>query len=133
MPTTPGARLRWIHAGRADLTHQVAVQDVLFFRADEKYTCVQTATAEHLVRTPIFELSQQLDPALLVQVHRSTIVSLDHLDGSRRDDSSRLFLRLKDHAHELPVSRAYVHLFSATQGHGVGTAIFLTTASKPRL
>jgi DNA-binding LytR/AlgR family response regulator len=71
------------------------VDDVLFFRADDKYTCVQTAEREHLIRTPIAELAQQLDPAQFVQVHRSTIVNLRHLAGTRRDEASRLFLRVR--------------------------------------
>ena len=111
-PTTP-ERLRWVRASNGDLTHQVAVEDVLFFRADDKYTCVQTAHAEHLIRTPIAELAAQLDAAQFVQAHRSTIVNLAHLVGTRRDESSRLFLRMKGHDTELPVSRAYVHLFKA--------------------
>ena len=106
-------RLRWVRASSGELTHQVAVDDVLFFRADDKYTCVQTAEAEHLIRTPIAELAAQLDAAQFVQVHRSTIVNLAHLAGTRRDEASRLFLRVKGFDTELPVSRAYVHLFKA--------------------
>ena len=106
-------RLRWVRASSGDMTHQVALEEVLFFRADDKYTCVQTATAEHLIRTPIAELAAQLDPQQFVQVHRSTLVNLAHLAGTRRDEASRLFLRIKGHAGELPVSRAYVHLFKA--------------------
>ncbi len=110
----PAQRLRWVRASSGELTHQVAVEDVLFFRADDKYTCVQTtAGAEHLIRTPISELAAALDPEQFAQVHRSTIVNLAHLTGTRRDEASRLFLRLRGHAHELPVSRAYVHLFKA--------------------
>jgi DNA-binding LytR/AlgR family response regulator len=116
--TSPAAsaaapRLRWVRASAGDLTHQVAVEDVLFFRADDKYTCVHTAGAEHLIRTPIAELASQLDPGQFVQVHRSTIVNLAFLAGTRRDEASRLFLRIKGHGPELPVSRAYVHLFKA--------------------
>jgi DNA-binding LytR/AlgR family response regulator len=74
---------------------------------------VHTATAEHLIRTPIAELAAALDPDQFVQVHRSTIVNLAFLAGTRRDETSRLFLRLRGHAQELPVSRAYVHLFKA--------------------
>ena len=109
----PPSRLRWVRASAGDITHQVAVEDVLFFRADDKYTCVHTAGAEHLIRTPIAELAQQLDAGQFVQVHRSTIVNMAFLAGTRRDETSRLFLRIKAHAHELPVSRAYVHLFKA--------------------
>lgn len=107
----PAERLRWVRASSGELMHQVPVDEVLFFRADDKYTCVQTANAEHLIRTPIQELAAQLDPTRFVQVHRSTIVNLDHVAGTRRDESSRLFVRLRGHAQELPVSRAYVHRF----------------------
>lgn len=108
----PG-RLRWVRACSGDVVHQVPVADVLFFRADDKYTCVQTAGTEHLIRTPIAELAAQLDPVHFVQMHRSTIVNMAHLAGTRRDESSRLFLRVRGCAAELPVSRAYVHLFKA--------------------
>jgi DNA-binding LytR/AlgR family response regulator len=103
--------LRYVRASNGELTHHVAVADVLFFHADDKYTCVRTANAEHLIRTPIAELAAQLDPKRFVQIHRSTIVNLDHLAGTRRDEASRLFVRLRGHAQELPVSRAYVHRF----------------------
>jgi len=109
----PAPRLRYIRAAQGELMHQVPVGDVLFFHADDKYTIVQTATAEHLIRTPIVELASQLDPDRFWQVHRSTIINLDHLAGTRRDEQSRLFVRVKGMPRELPVSRAYVHLFKA--------------------
>ncbi len=115
--TTP---LRWVRASVGDLVHQIAVQDVLFFHADDKYTCVQTGSAEYLIRTPINELATQLDPQQFVQVHRSTLINLQHVLGTRRDAASRLFVRVglagpatAAAAKELPVSRAYVHLFKA--------------------
>ncbi len=107
------ARLRYIRAAQGELMHQVPVDEVLFFHADDKYTVVQTATAEHLIRMPIFELAGQLDPDRFWQVHRSTIINLDHLAGTRRDEQSRLFVRIRGRDNELPVSRAYVHLFKA--------------------
>ncbi len=110
-PAPTAQPLRWIRASQGELTHQVAVDQVLFFHADDKYTCVRTAQAEYLIRTPITELAAQLDPQQFQQVHRSTIVNLAHLAGTRRDDASRLFVRIAGWADELPVSRAYVHLF----------------------
>ena len=106
-------RLRYVRASQGDLTQQIAVADVLFFRADDKYTCVQTAAGEHLIRTPIAELAAQLDPDMFWQVHRATLVNLRFVAGTRRDDLSRVFVRIHGHAVELPVSRAYVHLFKA--------------------
>jgi DNA-binding LytR/AlgR family response regulator len=111
-PASP-ARLRYIRAGQGDHVHQIPVSDVLFFHADDKYTVVQTASGEHLIRSTIVELAEQLDPGQFCQVHRATLVNLDHLAGTRRDEASRLFLRIKGHTGELRVSRAYVHLFKA--------------------
>lgn len=107
------ARLRYVRAAQGELMHQIPVDEVLFFHADDKYTIVQTATAEHLIRTPIVELAAQLDPERFWQVHRSTVINLDHLAGTRRDEQSRLFVRVKGWPRELSVSRAYVHLFKA--------------------
>jgi len=107
------APLRHIRASHGDLVHQIDVADVLYFLADDKYTCVRTAAGEHLIRTTISELAAQLDPDRFQQIHRSTIVNLDQLAGTRRDELSRLFVRVRGRGEELPVSRAYVHLFKA--------------------
>lgn len=113
LPSCHVPRLRFVRAAQGELMQQIAVDDVLFFHADDKYTVVQTVGGEHLIRTPIVELAAQLDPDQFWQVHRSTLVNLKYLVGTRRDDASRLFVRIKGHGPELPVSRAYVHLFKA--------------------
>ena len=112
-PLAAAPPLRYVRASQGELTHQIDVADVLFFRADDKYTCVRTASGEHLIRTPIAELAAQLDAQQFWQVHRSTLVNLRFVAGTRRDELSRLFVRLRGFDGELPVSRAYVHLFKA--------------------
>lgn len=72
---TGAPRLRYIRAAQGELMHQIPVDEVLFFHADDKYTVVQTATQEHLIRTPIVELVGQLDPERFWQVHRSTTIN----------------------------------------------------------
>lgn len=109
----PGPPLRYLRASQGEITHQIDVGEVIYFRADDKYTCVRTAHGEHLIRTPIAELAAQLDPTQFWQVHRSTLVNLRFVAGTRRDDLSRLFVRLRGVEGELPVSRAYVHRFKA--------------------
>lgn len=110
----PAAPLRWIRASQGELTHQIDVSQVLYFQSDEKYTVVHTAAGtEHLIRMPLQELIAQLDGERFWQVHRSTLINVDHLVSARRDEASRLWLRLKGAAQELPVSRAYAHRFKA--------------------
>jgi DNA-binding LytR/AlgR family response regulator len=113
-PARPAQPLRFIRASTGELTHQVDVQTVACFHADEKYTVVQLIDgSEHLIRTPIAELVAQLDPDQFWQVHRATIVNLAQVAGTRRDETSRLFVRFKGSSRELPVSRAYVARFKA--------------------
>jgi DNA-binding LytR/AlgR family response regulator len=104
--------LRWVRANVGELTHQIAVRDVLYFDAADKYTCVYTAEGERLIRVPIQELEAQLDPRDFARIHRSTIVNLHQVQATRRDDAGRLFVRIKNHARELPVSRAYHDVFA---------------------
>jgi DNA-binding LytR/AlgR family response regulator len=103
--------LKWIRASAGSTTHHVPVAEVLYFQSDEKYTIVKTATAEHVIRTTLTELAAQLDADEFWQIHRSTIVNLNFIASTRRDDNARLFVRIKGTDAELPVSRAYVHLF----------------------
>jgi DNA-binding LytR/AlgR family response regulator len=111
--------LRWVRASRGDLTHQIAVGDVAYFESDDKYTVVHTTVGgEHLIRTALSELAAELDPEIFWQIHRGTLVNMAHVAGTRRDEASRLFVRMKGigsgssaRTPELPVSRAYVHLF----------------------
>lgn len=109
----PRPRLRYILASQGDKTHHLDVATVRFFHADDKYTVVASVDGEFLIRTTITDLAAQLDPEQFWQVHRSTLINLAWLDGTRRNKASRLFVRMRGHAGELPVSRAFVHLFKA--------------------
>jgi DNA-binding LytR/AlgR family response regulator len=87
------------------------VDDVLYFQASDKYTCVMTRDGESLIRMSLSELAPQLDPGTFQQIHRSTVVNLNEVAAARRDLGGRVFVKLKDGRTELPVSRAYAHLF----------------------
>jgi DNA-binding LytR/AlgR family response regulator len=108
----PGAgRLRWVRASKGDFVHQIPVEDVLYFQAQDKYTCVVTREGESLIRLPLAELVAQLDTETFWQIHRSTVVNMNAVASTRRDMGGRLFVRLKEKSPELPVSRAFAHLF----------------------
>ena len=112
LPGGGGGFLRWVRALKGEEVHQIAVEDVLYFQAQDKYTCVTTREGESLIRSALSDLARQLDPAVFVQVHRSTLVNMNFVASSRRDLGGRVYVRLKDARRtELPVSRAYAHLF----------------------
>lgn len=106
-----GTRLRWIRALKGELVQQIAVDDVLYFQASDKYTCVITTDGESLIRLALAELTGQLDTEVFWQIHRGTLVNMNAVAATRRDLGGRLFVKLKDGKTELPVSRAYAHLF----------------------
>ena len=109
----PGAagRLRWIRALKGEVVQQIAVDDVLYFQASDKYTCVITREGESLIRMALAELAGQLDPEAFWQIHRATLVNMNEVAGTRRDLGGRVFVKLKDGKTELPVSRAYAQRF----------------------
>jgi len=84
---------------------------VLFFHADDKYTRVVTADGESLIRKPIKELTDELDPEQFWQVHRSTVVNARAIAGVTRDGDGRIRVKVKGAAESLEVSRSFAHLF----------------------
>lgn len=106
-----GAHLRWIKASVGSSVRLVPVEEVLFFQSDEKYTRVVTADAEALIRKPIRELLGELDPEKFWQIHRATIVNVDHIASVRRGLKDQAEIALRNHPETLVVSRAFTHLF----------------------
>jgi DNA-binding LytR/AlgR family response regulator len=109
--TAKPAPLRWIRAAVGDSVRLVPVAEVRYFQAADKYTAAMTGAGELLIRTPIRELVEQLDPEIFWQVHRGTIVNAGFIAGARHDGNGRVLLSLRDRPETLTVSRAYAHLF----------------------
>jgi DNA-binding LytR/AlgR family response regulator len=107
----PGSRLKWIQASVGTQIQMIAVDEVLFFVSDEKYTRVQTAQQEALIRKPIKELVAELDPAQFWQIHRSTLINARAIGGITRDERGRQLVSVKGRPEKLEVSRSYAHLF----------------------
>jgi DNA-binding LytR/AlgR family response regulator len=104
-------KLRWIQASVGASIQMIPVEDVLFFISDEKYTRVQTATLEALIRKPIKELVEELDADMFWQIHRSTLVNTRAIAGVSRDLRGRQLVAVRGHPEKLEVSRSYAGLF----------------------
>lgn len=103
--------LRWIRAAQGQETRLIAVDEVIYFQSNDKYTSVFVAEGEHLIRTPLRQLREQLDAQQFWQIHRGTVVAARHVAGTRTDFRGRLLVRLKSRPEELVVSRNYEDLF----------------------
>jgi len=110
-PAAAPSYLRWIQATVGTQIQMIAVEDVLFFISDEKYTRVQTAQLEALIRKPIKELVDELDPQLFWQIHRSTLVNAKAIAGVSRDFRGRQLVAVRGLDEKLEVSRSYSQLF----------------------
>jgi DNA-binding LytR/AlgR family response regulator len=110
-PAGSAPRLSVIRAAVGNQIRLIRIDDVLYFEATDKYVNVVTADSESLIRMSLRELLDQLDPARFWQIHRGTVVGIDHVSAAVRDDSGRLRLTLRGRSETLPVSRVFAHLF----------------------
>ena len=104
-------KMKWVQASVGSSIQMIPVEDVLFFISDEKYTRVQTATVEALIRKPIKELVEELDADLFWQIHRSTLVNTRAIAGVTRDLRGRQLVSVRGRPEKLEVSRTYAGLF----------------------
>ncbi len=110
-PSSKPSYLRWIQAQSGTSLRMVATSEVLFFQSDDKYTRVQTATAQHLIRKTLKELEEALNPDEFWRIHRSTLVRVDAIAEVRRDLRGRQMLTLHGYPEALEVSRNHSALF----------------------
>lgn len=111
LPAGPAEPLVWVTASAGKDTRLIMVDDVAYFQADHKYTVVMTADGESLLRKPIRELLEVLDPAIFKQIHRSTIVNLKAIASIARDDTGKGTVKLKSRPETLTVSQPFMALF----------------------
>lgn len=103
----PAQPLRWLQVGQGDQLRLVTVGDVLFFRAETKYTQVVTGGGSWWVRLSLKELLERLDGQQFWQVHRNAIVNLAHVDWVERSALGHMHIHLKSHPERLGVSQSF--------------------------
>jgi DNA-binding LytR/AlgR family response regulator len=103
--------IRWITASQGRELRLITTEEICYFRADNKCTLVVTSEKESVIYRSIRELTETLDPSTFWQIHRGTIVNLQHISGITRDYRGRLRVRLRQRAETLAVSAPYSHRF----------------------
>ena len=104
-------RLQYLRVPHGDGVRLIPVDDVIYFKAEDKYTTVITREGESLVRKPIKELAEDLDPEKFWQIHRGAIVNVRSIARVSRSLTGKGVIKLKDRSETLPVSSRYMHLF----------------------
>lgn len=109
----PAAPLLHVQASTGNTIHMVAVADIVYFEAADKYVRVLTASREYLIRTPLRELLPQLNAAHFMQIHRSIVVNRHFMESVSRDEAGKLHMALRDRPEKLTISRLYASEFKA--------------------
>ena len=103
--------VRWISASQGSDLRLITTDEICYLKSDNKYTVIFTADHEAVIRRPIREIIDELDPETFWQIHRGTLVNVNAIAGVSRDLTGRLRVRLKKRKETLPVSNPYVHRF----------------------
>ena len=109
---SPPDRLRLIKVKTGPELKFIPVSEVIYFKAEDKYTIVKTQDREFLIKTPIKTLGSQLDPERFWQVHRSAIVNIDKILKIKRSFTNQMQISFEGIADTLKVSRTFEHLFT---------------------
>ncbi len=108
-----GASLKWIRASLGSAMKLIAIDDVVYFQAEDKYTKVVTADGDALIKKPIKELFEELDPDAFWQIHRGTIVNVRAIERVERDFREQPLVFLKGRPERLTVSRTFASRFKS--------------------
>jgi len=103
--------LKWIKVRQGEEVRLIAIDDVCYFKAEDKYTRVRTLEKESLIKKSIRQLSEELNPEKFWRIHRGSIINVNRIAGVHRSFAGRLIINLKDLPETLTVSRSYAPLF----------------------
>jgi DNA-binding LytR/AlgR family response regulator len=98
--------LSWIQASVGSILRVITTDEVIYFQSEAKYTKVVTAQVEALIRIPVKDLVEQLDPQEFIQISRGAIVNRRRIDAVHRRDG-QMQVHLKGHPEVLAVSSGY--------------------------
>ncbi len=103
--------LRLIKVKNGSEIRFIPVTEVFFFKAEDKYTIVQTLQKDFLINTPIKDLEKQLDPKQFWRVHRNSIVNIEKIKSIKRSFTNQMTIVFEKMDNTVPVSRSYENLF----------------------
>lgn len=106
--------IQWVCSLNRGRSKLIAVENIYYFKADNKYTLVVTDNGETLINKTIKHLADGLDRKRFWRIHRSTIVNVEQIEKVSRTKTGRGAVQLKNRPEILTVSRPHLHLFKQT-------------------
>jgi DNA-binding LytR/AlgR family response regulator len=109
--------LKWLTVPHGSELRVIAVTEICYLRADNKYTTLATREGTFLLSATLKQMKARLDPQMFWQIHRSVVVNVSAIDTIYRSFRGALEVKLKDRSELLPVSAAHTHLFKDASRH----------------
>jgi DNA-binding LytR/AlgR family response regulator len=103
--------IKWLTVPHGSDLRVIAVTEICYLRADNKYTTLATPHGTFLMNATLKQLKDKLDPDVFWQIHRSVVVNVGAIDTIYRSFRGSLEVKLKERSEVLPVSAAHAHLF----------------------
>jgi two-component system response regulator AlgR len=85
----------------------VPVEDIRYFRADQKYVSVRHSSGELLIDETLKNLEEEFGNSF-VRIHRNSLVAVKYLDGMELDSPGHYQVKLKGVEDRLVVSRRHI-------------------------
>ena len=106
-PATAHNGLRFVQARVGKNLRLLEVERIALLRAELRHTrAISLEGASLLLRTPIGELLEQLDPQLFWQIHRSAVVNVRAIERVERRDDGELWVHGQGLGQGVQVSRS---------------------------
>lgn len=85
----------------------VAIDDIRFLQADQKYVTVRHGQGELLIDETLRDLEIEFD-ARFIRVHRNSLVAVKHIVGLDRDENGHYEVRMEGVDDKIQVSRRHI-------------------------
>lgn len=87
--------------------HLVPIEEVLYFRAEQKYVTVCHKGGEVLVDEPLKSIENEFGDRVL-RIHRNTLVAKAHIGGLQKNKEGQWIISLRGNDDQLDISRRHM-------------------------
>jgi two-component system response regulator AlgR len=98
------AHKQYVTASVGGVLRRIALADIFYLHAEEKYTVVHHRDGEHILDQTLKDLEHNF-PGQFIRIHRNCLVKREQVNRVRRDTEGHVWAILNDVAIPLEVSR----------------------------
>ena len=85
----------------------VPIEEIIYFKADQKYVTLKTDDHEYLIEESLIALEQEF-ASRFVRIHRNALVSESHIAGLSKNENGHQCIQLNDTDDALEISRRHL-------------------------